>query len=190
LAEPKLVDNYFLQAGKDHLKLIQSTPSLRLSNHKPVLMRVEGNCCWTIHARRKFKVSSLCFNFHISYFYFSILQGFKTFVQSQGELNLPSKLIRSIASTECSKMPQMHFAGVGWVAVVVVGVAVLLLSTVFITYKKSQHKNYFESNLSDAFEMNDVEVNVDHEKFIEETQDISCSESSSIMQNSNENNKI
>jgi hypothetical protein len=123
-----------------------------------------------------------CFHVHISYFHFPIFQGFKTFVQSQGELNLPSRLIRSIANTECSKMPQMHFAGGGWAAVVMVGVAVLLLSTVFITYKKRQHKNEFESILTDAFEMTDVEVNDDHEKSREETHDMnSCSESSPII---------
>ena len=60
-------------------------------------------------------------------------------------------------------MPQMHFAGGGWVAVVVVGVVGLLLSTVFITYKKRQHKTDVESNLTDDFERNDVEVNDDHE---------------------------
>ena len=39
--------------------------------------------------------------------------------------------------------------------------------------------------------MSDVEVKVDHEMNGEETQDmISCSESSPIMQNTNENNKI
>ena len=63
-------------------------------------------------------------------------------------------------------------------AVVVLAVAVLLLSTIFITYKKRQHKTDVESNLTDDFERNDVEVNDDHENSREETQDMnSCNES-------------
>merc|ERR1712123_311557 len=83
---------------------LQLTPSLKLSKKEPVLARVEGNCCWTVHARKKFR-------------------GFKTFVHSQGELNLSSRLLRSIARTDCSSMPRIYVAGSGWVAVVVVGVA-------------------------------------------------------------------
>jgi len=86
-----------LQGGAEHSKILISTPSLKLNKKKEVVMRVEGNCCWTVHARKKFK-------------------GFKTFVRSQGEMNLPSKRLRSISRTECStiSMPRMYRAGGGW----------------------------------------------------------------------------
>ena len=83
-------------------------------------------------------------------------------------------------------MPQLYFAGGGWVAVVLVGVAGLLLSTVFITYKKGVCNNDYESNLGDDLEMNYVEVNDDHKKTREETKYInSSSESDPIMQSTN-----
>ena len=71
-------------------------------------------------------------------------------------------------------------------AVVLVGVAGLLLSTVFITYKRGVCNKDYKSNIGDDFEMNDVEVNDDHKKSREETKYIkSSSESDPIMQNTN-----
>ena len=55
--------------------------------------------------------------------------------------------------------------------VVVVGVAGLLLSIVFVKYKKGQHKLDYEDHPSDANEMNNVELEDDDSK--EETQRIS-----------------
>ena len=46
-----------VQGGGKNLKILESTPSIKLTKKKAVLMRVEGNCCWTLHARRKFKVN-------------------------------------------------------------------------------------------------------------------------------------
>ena len=65
-------------------------------------------------------------------------------------------------------------------AVVVVGVARILLSTAFITYKKKQCNRDYKTNLGDDYDMNNV--NDDQEKSREETQDMkSCSESDPIM---------
>jgi hypothetical protein len=51
------IEEIILQGGRKNLKILESTPSIKLSKKKSVLMRVEGNCCWTVHARRKFKVT-------------------------------------------------------------------------------------------------------------------------------------
>eukprot|EP00092_Neocalanus_flemingeri_P006701 GFUD01007237.1.p1 GENE.GFUD01007237.1~~GFUD01007237.1.p1 ORF type:complete len:166 (+),score=34.25 GFUD01007237.1:141-638(+) len=118
-----------IQSGRQHLKILSSTPILKLSKKQPVLVRVEGNCCWTVHSRKKFK-------------------GFKTFVRSQGELKLSRKLIRSIASTDCSNLPQLYIAGGGWMVVGVVVLVALLLSAVFLSLKRKKTVKNYESDLS------------------------------------------
>ena len=52
-------DSYLLQGGSETGTILGSTPSLKLKKVKEVVMRVEGNCCWTVHARKKFKVRTL-----------------------------------------------------------------------------------------------------------------------------------
>ena len=86
-------------------------------------------------------------------------------------------------------MPQLYFAGGGWVAVVmVVGVAGLLFSTAFISYKEKQCNSDYKNNLGDDFEINNVDVNADQEKSREETQNMKFfSVSDPIVQNINKN---
>jgi hypothetical protein len=79
-------------------------------------------------------------------------------------------------------MPRLYFAGGGWLTVVVVGVAGLLLSIVFVKYKKSQHKSDYEVYPSEANEMYNVEVKDDDEGSREESQTINnASESLPIL---------
>ena len=78
-------------------------------------------------------------------------------------------------------MPQLYFAGNGWLAVVLVWVAGLLLSTVFITYKKNQCNSDHETDLSCAFDMK-IEVIDDQDNSRKDTQDVN-SECCPNMQN-------
>merc|ERR1712215_488310 len=37
------------------LTLLSTTTSVKLNKRQSVLVRAEGNCCWTVHARRKLR---------------------------------------------------------------------------------------------------------------------------------------
>ena len=133
------------------------------------------------------EVLGKCCSYTLQSLYFIVLQGFKTFIRSQGELKLSNKLVRSIASTECSKMPRLFFAGGGSIVVVVVGVTGLLFSIVFIEYKKSQNNSDYKDHRSDATDTNTVEEKDNHAMLSKETQrmtdaSIRCGESVPILQ--------
>jgi len=129
-----------LQGGVEHSKILISTPSLKMNKKKKVVMRVEGNCCWTVHARKKFK-------------------GFKTFVRSQGEMNLSSKRLRSISKTECStiSLPRIYMAGSGWVGVIGVVVLGIILAILSVKYKFGKKKEYEVTLISESLELNDLD---------------------------------
>merc|ERR1719474_824048 len=77
------------------------------------MLRVEGSCCWTVHAKKKYK-------------------GFKTFLLNQGEFSLSSKLMRSISKTECQKMPSLYLASSGGILALITVISLVL----FIKYQK------------------------------------------------------
>ena len=104
-------------------------------------------------------------------------------MHSQGELNLSSRLLRSIARTDCSSMPRIYVAGSGWVAMVVVGVAGLMLAVIFGKHRSSQQKRDDKNYKRETVEMND-EVSNDN-KIVHSAD---CSESVPIMHNINKEN--
>ena len=67
-------------------------------------------------------------------------------------------------------MPRLYFAGGGWLTVVVVGMAGLILLIVFVKYKKIQHKSDYEDHPSVAHEKDNVQMKDDDEGSREETQ--------------------
>ena len=67
-------------------------------------------------------------------------------------------------------MPRLYFAGGGWLTVVVVGMAGLMLFIVFVKYKKSQHKSDYDDHPSDAHEKDNVEMKDGDEGSREETE--------------------
>ena len=83
-------------------------------------------------------------------------------------------------------MPRIYVAGSGWVAMVVVGVAGLMLAVIFGKHKKSQNKSNYETNISDNTEMSDVEMK-DDTKIVNNAD---SSESIPILQNMNKENTL
>merc|ERR1711915_326448 len=106
------------QTGKPDMKLFGSSKNLKLERNKPIRIQIEGNCCWTLHAKKRFK-------------------GFKTFLAKQGDHKIPSKLIRSVSRTECHLIPSLPLGGLGWPGV---GLLVILVGVVFLVKERLMKK--------------------------------------------------
>ena len=86
------------------------------------------------------------------------LQGFKTFVRSQGELKVSGKRLRSVSRTDCSKMPRIFVAGGGYLAFVMVGTLGIIISLYAVRKRVFQRRKYQKTF---SVEMSDFEVRDD-----------------------------
>jgi len=121
------------QKGAVELKLVKSIKSLKLFRDTPTVLRVEGSCCWTVHARKKYK-------------------GFKTFLLNQGEFKISSKLVRSISKTDCETMPSLYMASCG-------GIFIMIISSVLLS--KYQKRVKCKDDMKDFENRDEMLINDD-----------------------------